>query len=161
MRARRILLVAAIATGLPLVLPAVAFAHAGLLSSTPQAGSELASAPGAVILRFSEPVNERLSTTSVIEPDGNHVAGSVLGTEEMAVQLGGHTPGVYRVSWTTVSLLDGHTLTGSFAFGVGVPIGADAGSASSSRRRTSGGTGSLAGLSPRFLTTEAALGGAS
>ncbi len=136
MSARRILLVAAIATGLPLVLPAVAFAHAGLLSSTPQAGSELASAPGAVILRFSEPVNERLSTTSVIEPDGSDEAGSVLGTEEMAVQLGGDTPGVYRVSWTTVSLLDGHTLTGSFAFGVGVSVGADVGSGLSTSPRT-------------------------
>src|SRR5437879_3705376 len=136
MSARRILLMVAIATGLTLALPGGAFAHAGLLSSTPVAGSELASAPGAVILRFSEPVNERLSTTSVTTPGGSDVDGTVVGPEEIAVQLVADTPGVYRVSWTTVSLLDGHTLSGSFAFGVGVPVGAETGGISTSPRTT-------------------------
>ncbi|MDP9225887.1 MAG: copper resistance protein CopC [Actinomycetota bacterium] len=61
MSARRVLLTAVIALGLALGLPTVALAHAGLVSSTPEPGSELASAPGAVILRFSEPLNVRLS----------------------------------------------------------------------------------------------------
>ena len=120
--ARRILLALAIATGLPLALPMAAFAHAGLLSSTPEPGAELASAPGAVTMRFSEPVNVRLSGASVSTPGGSDVSGTVVGPEEIAVQLATDTPGEYRVSWTTVSLLDGHTLSGSFAFGVGVPV---------------------------------------
>jgi copper transport protein len=133
---RRILLAFAIATGLALALPTGAFAHAGLLSSTPEPGTELASAPGAVTLRFSEPVNEQLSAASVTTPDGNNVDGQVVDPEEIAVQLVGDTPGEYRVSWTTVSLLDGHTLSGSFAFGVGVPVGAQTGAVSTSPRTT-------------------------
>jgi copper transport protein len=124
MNGRRILLALAIATGLALALPTVAFAHAGFLSSTPEPGTELASAPGAVTLRFSEPVNIRLSSASVSTPDGNDLGGAVIGPEEIAVQLVADTPGEYQVSWTTVSLLDGHTLSGSFAFGVGVPVDA-------------------------------------
>src|SRR5712691_9272666 len=116
MNATRILLAAAIASGLGLVFPTEALAHAGLLSSTPEPGTELASAPGAVTLRFSEPVNVRLSAASVSTPSGSDVDGTVVGPEEIAVQLATDTPGVYRVSWTTVSLLDGHTLSGSFAF---------------------------------------------
>jgi copper transport protein len=135
--ARRILLTLAIATGLSLALPMVAFAHAGLLSSTPEAGTELASAPGAVTLRFSEPVNVRLSGASLSTPDGSHVGGTVIGPEEIAVQLVANTPGEYQVSWTTVTLLDGHTLSGSFAFGVGVPVDAQTeGRVSTSPRTT-------------------------
>jgi methionine-rich copper-binding protein CopC len=125
--ATRILVAAAIAAALVLVFPTEALAHAGLLSSTPEPGTELASAPGAVTLRFSEPVNVRLSAASVTTPSGTVVDGTVAGAEEIAVQLVADTPGVYRVSWTTVSLLDGHTLSGSFAFGVGVRVGAETG----------------------------------
>jgi copper transport protein len=136
MKTRRILLALAMAAGLALALPTVAFAHAGLLSSTPDPGTELGSAPGAVTMRFSEPVNERLSAASMTTPDGKNVDGQVVDPEEIAVQLTADTPGVYRVSWTTVSLLDGHTLSGSFAFGVGVPIGAETGGVSTSPRTT-------------------------
>jgi copper transport protein len=136
MNATRILLAAAIAAGLVLVFPTEALAHAGLLSSTPEPGTELSSAPGAVTLRFSEPVNVRLSAASVTTPSGTVVDGTVAGTEEIAVQLVANTPGVYRVSWTTVSLLDGHTLSGSFAFGVGVRVGAETRGVSTSPRTT-------------------------
>ena len=81
-------------------------------------------------------MNERLSAASVTTPGGSDVEGTVVGPEEIAVQLVGNTPGVYRVSWTTVSLLDGHTLSGSFAFGVGVPVGAETGGVSTSPRTT-------------------------
>ncbi|MDP9327840.1 MAG: copper resistance protein CopC, partial [Actinomycetota bacterium] len=133
---RRIVLTAAVAAGLVLVFPTEALAHAGLLSSTPEPGTELASAPGAVTLRFSEPVNERLSAASVTTPDGKNVNGQVVDPEEIAVQLVADTPGEYRVAWTTVSLLDGHTLSGSFAFGVGVPVAAESGGLSTSPRTT-------------------------
>ncbi|MGH2659389.1 MAG: hypothetical protein ACRDHS_06930 [Actinomycetota bacterium] len=42
---------------LRLMLPAPAGAHAGLVASTPSPGIGLPQAPGAVVLRFSEPLN--------------------------------------------------------------------------------------------------------
>lgn len=39
---------------------------------------------------------------------------------------GTNQTGVYEVMWTTVSVVDGHTLSGSFRFGVGVSPGAGA-----------------------------------
>src|SRR2546427_6731099 len=94
MNVRRTLLAAAIAAGLVLMFPTEALAHAGLLSSTPEPGTELDSAPGAVTLRFSEPVNERLSAASASTPGGSDVDGTVVGPEEIAVQLAADTPGV-------------------------------------------------------------------
>ncbi|MDP9225888.1 MAG: copper resistance protein CopC/CopD [Actinomycetota bacterium] len=68
-------------------------------------------------------------------PDGNHVEGKVIGPEEISVQLPADTSGVYQVSWTTVSLLDGHTLSGSLVLGVGVPVGSEASSGISTSPR--------------------------
>src|SRR5439155_8132046 len=68
----------------------------------------------------------RLSRAAVNVPDGSSVAGRVVGDDGMVVDLKTGQPGVYEVDWTTVSLVDGHTLSGSFAFGVGVSPGAGA-----------------------------------
>jgi copper transport protein len=132
----RVLVVLAVAIGGSLALPVAALAHAGLLSSTPEPGTELGAAPGAVILRFSEPLNVRLSRASVATPDGELVRGRVIASEEIAAQLAGNTGGVYRVSWTSVSVLDGHTLSGSFEFGVGVPVSPEAAGGISTSPRT-------------------------
>lgn len=47
-----------------------AWAHAGLASSTHGEATGLAQAPGAVVLRFTEPLNRRLSSLEVTGPDG-------------------------------------------------------------------------------------------
>src|SRR5438876_1559524 len=83
MSARRILLAVAIAVGLALGRPTVVLAHAGFVSSTPASGIELGSAAGAVTLRFSEPLNVRLSESSVTTPDGNHLDGRWIGPQEL------------------------------------------------------------------------------
>jgi len=107
-------------------LPATALAHAGFVSSTPQPGSTLGTAPGQVILTFSEPLNTRLSRATVLEPDGSAATGRVAADDRMVIDLTTNQTGIYEVSWTTVSVVDGHTLSGSFRFGVGVSPGAGA-----------------------------------
>jgi copper transport protein len=115
--------VAAIAV---VALPATALAHAGFVSASPEPGSTLGTAPGQVILTFSEPLNTRLSRAAVLEPDGRTAAGRVTADDQMVIELTTNQTGVYEVSWTTVSVVDGHTLSGSFRFGVGVSPGAGA-----------------------------------
>jgi copper transport protein len=116
-------LVAAIAV---VVLPVAALAHAGFVSSTPEPGSTLGTAPGQVVLTFSEPPNTRLSRATLLGPDGSAATGRVTADDRMVIDLTTNQTGVYEVSWTTVSVVDGHTLSGSFRFGVGVSPGAGA-----------------------------------
>src|SRR6266545_6079316 len=98
--------------------------HAVLVASEPAAGQRLATAPALVVLRFTEPLNGRLSQATVTDPDGQRFQGGSWGATELRVRLLANAPGVYRVAWATVSVVDGHTLHGGFAFGVGVPVGA-------------------------------------
>ncbi|MGH2673707.1 MAG: copper resistance protein CopC [Actinomycetota bacterium] len=126
-------LVAVLAT--ILLSPTRAWAHAALVESEPAAGSELSIAPGVVTLSFTEPLNERLSRIVVIAPDGERFEGAAVEDTTMRARLTTNQPGVYSVEWTTVSLLDGHALQGSLAFGVGVaPSEGDAVAVSSEPR---------------------------
>ena len=115
------------ATGLvlasALIMPPRASAHAGFVSSTPEPGEELAATPGVVELRFSEPLNAELSRAAVTTPDGQRIEGDMVGERTISILLATETRGRYDVSWSTVSTIDGHTLTGSFSFGVGVTVG--------------------------------------
>ncbi|MEP6973790.1 MAG: copper resistance CopC family protein, partial [Actinomycetota bacterium] len=122
-RLRSVLVLAAV---MVVVSPGAAQAHAGFVSSTPEPGATLGTAPGQVTLSFSEPLNARLSRASVLTPDGSLVAGDVIGDDGIVVDLTTNQTGVYEIAWTTVSLVDGHTLSGSFRFGVGVSPGAGA-----------------------------------
>ncbi|MDP9222677.1 MAG: copper resistance protein CopC/CopD [Actinomycetota bacterium] len=125
MKARRFLIVLALTSMIVGFQPSVASGHAGFVSSTPDPGASLGSAPGVVTLGFSEPLNVQLSEVEVTAPDGHVWPGST--TEDgMTVPISTNELGVYEVSWRTVSLVDGHPLTGTFRFGVGVRIGADA-----------------------------------
>ena len=103
--------------------PSPALAHALLVSSQPAAGQRLGTAPGVVVLEFSEPINPKLSRASVSDPIGRRFTGSVSGGAEIRVALDTNAPGVYTVEWVSVSTLDGHVVRGSFRFGVGVSPG--------------------------------------
>jgi copper transport protein len=98
-------------------------AHAVLASSDPADGQRLAAAPAVVSLRFTEPLNSRLSRATVTDPNGQQFQGSASAAEELRVRLLTNAPGVYRVAWATVSVVDGHTLHGGLVFGVGVAAG--------------------------------------
>lgn len=98
------------------VLPP-ATAHALLVSSDPGAGSNLPATPAVVTLSFDEPLVGSLSRATVTTPDGHRFTSEVSG-EQMTVRLDDRAHGVYRVTWKTVSKVDGHVITGSFEFGV-------------------------------------------
>ncbi len=121
-RAPRFLLAGALGVVL-LLAPRPAEAHAAFVSAEPPPGSELASAPGAVVLTFTEPLNVSLSRATVTDPTGSRFDGTASTEREIRVILRTNAPGIYLVEWTTVSTVDGHTLHGSFRFGVGVAPG--------------------------------------
>ena len=121
---------AALAAGIALtVLVAVggpASAHAAFVASQPEPGSELATVPGVVQLRFTEPLITELSSVTVTDPLGRTFRGGPTGDRRLQVDIDSSAPGPYTVRWKTVSPLDGHTLTGSYQFGVGADVGVQA-----------------------------------
>ncbi|MFF7191668.1 copper resistance protein CopC [Streptomyces sp. NPDC008222] len=127
---RRVRLAVAAALLILLASAVPAFAHASLVSASPAPGSGLPQAPAAVVLRFDETLNLRLSRVDVADARGREagvgatrpVAGDGLAMQR---RLGALTPGVYTVRWTSVALDDGHVLHGSYQFGIGTaPPGA-------------------------------------
>lgn len=121
--ARRAAVLTALAAAALLIRPGAASAHAAFVSAQPEPGAELSSAPGVVVLTFSEPLIERLSSATVTDPDDRTFRGGPTEEREIRVPVASNTPGVYDVDWVTVSPVDGHTLRGSFSFGVGVSPG--------------------------------------
>jgi len=104
-----------------LVLPAVASAHALLISANPPPGAGLAAAPAAITATFSEPLNRPLSSLKLTTAGGGAVQATVASDGETRLVL---RPvhrlarGVYDLRWRTVSADDGHTAQGSYSFGV-------------------------------------------
>lgn len=101
-----------------------ALGHAAFLGSDPEPGAFLESAPGAVVLTFSEPLDDRLSGAALVRVDDDREVPAQAGAESgrrLVVRPGeGLGRGAYRVEWHSVSTQDGHTLAGSFSFGVEV-----------------------------------------
>ncbi len=112
--------VAAVAAGLlllALAAPGQALAHAAFVSADPAPGARLSTAPGVVGMHFSEPINRQLSRATLTAPDGRTYDGAVV-QGDLQIQLTTDTAGIYEVDWTTVSQIDGHTLRGTYQFGV-------------------------------------------
>ncbi len=116
-------LVALVAT---LLLAGSATAHALPQSSDPSPGANVATAPTAVTITFGERPDPKLSTIKVLDTGGNLVSTGPDHRTSRPIHsrsrspLQPLSPGVYTVAWRTVSAVDGHLATGSFAFGVGV-----------------------------------------
>jgi len=118
--------IAAIAAAL-LVLASgagMATAHALPQSSSPSPGSTLGQAPTQVSIVFGERPDPKLSTIKVLDSTGSPVTEGPTAVasdnpDELVVPLKPLPPGIYTVAWRTVSAVDGHNATGSFAFGVG------------------------------------------
>ncbi|MBW3643363.1 MAG: copper resistance protein CopC [Actinobacteria bacterium] len=106
-----------------------ASAHATVVAATPAPGTGLPQAPGAVVIRFTEPLNPRLSRIEVLD-DGDRDVG--VGPTRLAEgdakalhrRLPLLSPGRFTVRWTTVSTLDGHSRRGSYVFGIGTTASA-------------------------------------
>jgi copper transport protein len=103
-----------------LLIPLGASAHALLSASSPPAGAHLGTTPGVVSLFFDQPLNAQLSSASVVDPTGRSWPGEVNTSTSIRVPLATNAAGEYTVDWTTVSAFDGHKVTGSFTFDVGI-----------------------------------------
>jgi len=107
-----------------------ALAHALRVSSAPDNGAVLKAPPTEVTVTFSEVPDPALSSLRVLDSSGTaHQKGkpAAVPGQPATLQVGvNHLDnGVYTVTWQTLSRVDGHLASGSFAFGVGVsPAGA-------------------------------------
>jgi copper transport protein len=150
-RLARTVLVAGFALALTLAVAAPASAHAALVGAAPAPGSSVPQAPGAVVLHFSEAVDHSRSTLAVTGPGGRDASAGptqAVPNDGRALRrpLGLERPGRYDVTWTSVSLDDGHVESGRYSFGIGTTAPA--------ARHSGGGAASsegLLGLSSQLL----------
>jgi copper transport protein len=104
-----------------LAIPLVVSAHSLLVSESPKPGAHLGTAPGVVVLEFTEALNAQLSSATVVDPTGHRWNGAVDSSLEIRIALATNAIGIYTVDWTSVSEIDGHKISGqSFTFDVGI-----------------------------------------
>jgi copper transport protein len=120
-RMRIALVVVAVAAAL--ALPAVAWAHAVLVRTTPLPSSVVNQPPALVLLTYSEAVEPRFAVVSVTNAAGQQqIAGSprrsAADPKTLVVPLRRLSQGWYLVYWRVVSV-DGHPVRGAFTFAVG------------------------------------------
>jgi copper transport protein len=117
---RRALLAVALVA---LALPAAASAHASLSSSVPGFRDRLEQSPTRVVLRFSQ-VIQPIPNGIVVQNENGRVVSlpAALGTDRRSLIALLHplARGAYAVRWQTMSVSDGHIVSGLFTFGVRV-----------------------------------------
>jgi copper transport protein len=114
---------AAIATvaALTVLIPASASAHPYLVASTPQAGVVASGTPHSIQVAFTERLVLQGCSITLRDAQGRIVSHgplrSALGGDGMTVSTANLQEGIYSVSWVALGD-DGHTVNGSFQFGV-------------------------------------------
>lgn len=128
-RIRTIIAAASVATVAALAVAAPASAHDTIVSSTPAADSQLATAPTEVVLTFSNDLlsldgNSGTAMTVSDESGEDWVAGEpVITADTVTVPLAEGMPnGAYTVTWQVVSS-DGHPTSGDYSFSLAVAEG--------------------------------------
>ena len=126
---RLVLAVGAALTALALLV-APAGAHANLVRASPNPGTAVDPAPPVVYAEFSEAIDLGYSSLDVLDADGQSVTTGPMEADPtsraaMLVPVADLADGTYVVVWRTLSVVDGHVIRGSFAFGVGEPVAAD------------------------------------
>ena len=104
-----------------LLAPAIAAAHAELVSSTPAANASLREAPTALTMTFNEPIDPATASIQLLDELQQAVAG--IGAVQVdtsglvaSVDVPTLDPGVYTVSYRVTSAIDGHVTAGIWAF---------------------------------------------
>lgn len=124
MTLRRFAAFVALALGVALAPASAASAHALLLRTEPGPQTTVKSAPTAIKLFFSEPVEVTFGAIRVFDVDGKRVDPGTLHRvgdgSEVDVPVSGLKDGTYTVTWRAVSA-DGHPVSGGFTFYVGNP----------------------------------------
>jgi copper transport protein len=109
---------------LGLLVPAVAAAHAYLISTSPTASGVLNSPPKMISLTFDEAVEPRFAIISVTNVSGREettapVARSAANPDTLVVPVRPGLPqGWYLIYWRAISV-DGHPVQGAFTYAVG------------------------------------------
>lgn len=119
----RRLSVAVVATLTTLLVPSIALAHAKLQSSAPDFRQRLQQPPPHIVLRFSQVVDLIPRAIVVRREDGRVVSlPARLGDDRRTITaaLEPLPRGAYAVRWQTLSVSDGHIVSGLYTFGVGV-----------------------------------------
>ena len=102
-----------------LATPAVASAHAFPTTATPAVGSTIKTAPTEVRINFTEGVEPKFSSITVMDAQGSRVDDGPVHLEQgdthLAIGLKPLAPGKYTVSWY-VTATDTHHTQGKFAF---------------------------------------------
>jgi copper transport protein len=101
------------------------FAHAVPEFSNPAPNALLEELPENLIIQFNEPIVVELSRIDLLTQGGEAVETGPLqlidaNGRTAAVTLPDLDQGAYLVSWQVLSTVDGHTTSGTFAFGYGV-----------------------------------------
>jgi copper transport protein len=102
------------------------FAHPITVDSSPKPFASLPSAPGQVVVTFSEAIELDYSRITVLGPDGGRVDlndpyNAEGDTATLAVTLQPSLPeGVYTVITKVLSAVDGHVVESAYIFGIGV-----------------------------------------
>jgi Uncharacterized protein, homolog of Cu resistance protein CopC len=104
-----------------IVTPALLFAHAHLVRSTPAVNGRVTTPPSALSLWFSEQPEVRFTSLQLLDSAGNAVslgAVALIPGNSMGISApvtGTMTAGKYTVVWRTAAA-DGHATSGKFAF---------------------------------------------
>ncbi|WP_305093338.1 copper resistance CopC family protein [Prescottella sp. R16] len=114
-----------------------AAAHSAVIGSSPENGTEIATAPDRVSLQFNETLQDKFASLTVVGPDGNlwSKGDPTVAGDSISVPLEGLGPvGEYTIAFRVTSA-DGHPVSGTRTFtltqeGTGTP-GAKAGGQSS------------------------------
>ena len=105
----------------------LAAAHAQFVTSTPLASAILPSAPTQISLTLSEAVQAGTGTIRITNSSGGRIPASwVMYSSDgrtLSVSMNQTGPGIYTVTWSAVSAVDGHFTAGSFSYGVQNPDG--------------------------------------
>ncbi len=125
MNRRRSAFTAAVTVGVVLAgWAGTAGAHASLASSDPADGAVLETAPTAIVLTFTEPVDPVEGSIRLLAGNGTPIdvgdADQSLGDATMRVAVPALDDGTYAVGWSAVSA-DSHPISGAFLFTVGAP----------------------------------------
>ena len=106
------------ASAVALIAAPAAFAHSGLRSTSPKAGSVVAALPASVTITFNDRLL-RVTRVRVLDRKGlDHAASARLDPRNAArvvVRTRNPVPGPYRVLWK-VQAEDGHSEAGRFGF---------------------------------------------
>jgi copper resistance protein C len=109
-----------IASGIALLAPRWALAHAVLVSSKPGVNSAVSGSEVAVLLKYNSRVDKEHSTLTLLEPDGKVEKIAIESEPEpgvLSAKLTGLVKGAYVLRWQVLAT-DGHITRGKVPFQV-------------------------------------------